>query len=459
MDPISATNSLLLILLLITLYGIVSAKADCLAYGCSRKAVDVASNGPENDALSILRHGSTGGDVDDDSSIRLREEALSILQTTGDASAVTLTLQGYKGPNPNQNVNQDRSLLISPFHIPTTAPTSSYSQEQKQDDNSLRAQLIGVFDGHGDGGEKSSQHALEEVPKRLADKLAAIAGDSVHSLLEKDEAVKESLKQVFLEVNHTDPTNGEAGCTATVVLQLGPKIFIANAGDSVSFVGVYFGTAGGKRSTSANGKERPMREKIRIIYETREDKPDLPDEMERIIAAGGYVNIPKDPNEDVPRAYHVDKDGKRLWGLAMSRSLGDWSIQGVIAEPIVDVLNVRDIVEAALETNTNTCPSDGAGDKGEYCEALDPRDVHIFAVSATDGMMDELPSSYIGSILATALFDTETDVHPISAAEYLILESAKGWDRLYKGSYRDDIAISAVTILSDESIIFQSKSR
>ncbi|KAL3920544.1 MAG: hypothetical protein SGILL_003209 [Bacillariaceae sp.] len=394
--------------------------------------------------MNVLRRGGGGSDDDDGDDAsdpeKTKEEALSILQSTGDETALTLTLGGYKGPQPEQQINQDRALLVRPFRISSV-----------KEDLSM-VQLIGVFDGHGNGGEKTSQHALEQVPERLAKKL-----DSIENLIhhdnnqESESAVKQALKEVFSEVDKTDPTNGEAGCTATVILQLGSKLYIANAGDSVSFVGVYFRP----KTSDGNAMEAPQQEQIQIIYETREDKPDLPEEQERILNAGGYVHIPANPNEDVPRAYHVDANGNMQWGLAMSRSLGDWYVQGVIAEPIVDVIDIREIVQNALASHADSCKD---GDKeNKVCEALDPSDVHIFAVSASDGMMDEVPPNYIGSVLARSLFDKGIDVHPLTAAEHLILEAAKGWQRLYNGQYRDDIAISAATVPWDSSVLTDHK--
>ena len=66
-------------------------------------------------------------------------------------------------------------------------------------------------------------------------------------------------------------------------------------------------------------------------------------------------------------------------------------------------------------------------------------------------MMDELPPSYIGSVLSRAFFDSEINVHPLTASEHLILEAAKGWNRMYGGQYRDDIAIAAAIIPWDQS--------
>ncbi len=84
---------------------------------------------------------------------------------------------------------------------------------------------------------------------------------------------------------------------------------------SVSFVGVYF---------------RGQSENVLIVFQSREDKPDLPEEQARILAAGGYVNIPRSGSGDVPRAYYIDENRKARYGLAMSRSLGDWKVPGVM---------------------------------------------------------------------------------------------------------------------------------
>ena len=89
----------------------------------------------------------------------------------------------------------------------------------------------------------------------------------------------------------------------------------------MSFIGVYFG-----------GKSAPttIQEQVQIVYQSREDKPDLPEEKARIVAAGGYVHIPPNDSGDVPRAYFIDENGQARFGLAMSRSLGDWKVKGVM---------------------------------------------------------------------------------------------------------------------------------
>lgn len=190
--------------------GQVQVKAECPKHGCVLTAVDILYDESTQGALSILRESQ------DDNK---REQALSTLQSAGDDSKTTLTLRGYKGGKLEDQVNQDRAFVVSPFKI------GSNSVDPKP-----VAQLLGVFDGHGTGGEKTSQYAVDNVSSLLAAKLATIAdqeqGDSYD-----DSRVVAALKETFDELDKNDPSFGAAGCTATVILRLGQKLFIANAGD------------------------------------------------------------------------------------------------------------------------------------------------------------------------------------------------------------------------------------
>lgn len=125
-----------------------------------------------------------------------------------------------------------------------------------------------------------------------------------------------------------------------------------------------------------------------------------------------------------------------------------------------------DVAEAEIdpssgETKQNDCPN--------YTED----DVKIFAVSATDGLLDYLPLDTIASHVAKGLYgkdEGEEKVHPLVGAartardpvilqellsnfasrltnlqiacEDLIYAAAQGWQNDKGGRYRDDIAIS-----------------
>jgi len=365
----------------------------CLPYGCPIRPLDILLDERDDDNVA---------------------KAVEALLEAGDASKTTLTLCGNKGDAEDEEeedqympVNQDSSTIFSPF----------MGHETRQ--------LIGVFDGHGTLGEVTSEYAATRVPALLAQKLEGIPDIS------NEAAVSQAIIDTFVQVDKTDPTKGIGGSTATIILQIGAKLYIGNAGDSVSFIAVL------------------ADEEVDIVYQSREDKPDLPEERKRIEQAGGYVHIPP-ATEDVPRAYHIDDEGHARYGLAMSRSIGDWSVQGVIPDPIVDVLNVADLMDAALLTAKANCEE--GEEKKENCDAIDAQSVGILAVSASDGMMDFLTPADIAHVMAASFF-VEPNPHPHSAAEFLMRHAAEQWNKAYAGHYRDDITIAATKVFSNGVIL------
>lgn len=121
------------------------------------------------------------------------------------------------------------------------------------------------------------------------------------------------------------------------------------------------------------------------------------------------------------------------------------------AEPIVDVLDLSAIVQKALTSHAESCSNDtnepeDANQKNGYCGLKDRNDIHIFATSISDGMMDYLSPENVGKTLATAFFDKDSNLHPHSAAESLIIDAARGWEEEFRGGYRDDIAIASFVV-------------
>jgi serine/threonine protein phosphatase PrpC len=308
---------------------------------------------------------------------------------------------------------------------------------------------LGVFDGHAPLGERVSEHTAAELPKLLANKLSSKAKQAVdenvyNSKVLSDRVVmqltKAALIETFVELDRTAPANPSGGCTASVVLWQDSKIYIANAGDSRSFIVAY----------------RPSTNNVTVAYISREDKPSLPDERARIEAYGGQVYIPARGTSRV--VYHDSTTGAPT-GLAMSRSIGDWEAgqMGVIPDPIVDIIDVRSMIARILleddgdATDPDAYQVDPVGhilDPAEYLSTGDHHlvggekdDVYLFAVSATDGMMDYLQETQIARVLAHSLFH-EAGAHPIAAAEHLIFAAANAWQDAKQGRYRDDIAIA-----------------
>ena len=415
-------------------------RPDCPAYGCPLTPHDVHYNTePIKSALQELRLAK-----------RVESTATAsetLLQSAGHQEAVTLTLIGYKGGPLHEQINQDRAIIVMPFQYPSAT---------KAEQDSI---LLGVFDGHAPRGELVSEFAAKELPERLSMKLAQAvqnqtqtnskAAASSSSELLPVATVKQLLSDTFVEIDRDAPAHGSGGCTATVILSFQDKIFVANAGDSRSFIVTY----------------RPSTKQSRVVYISREDKPDLPDEKARVEAAGGQVYIPARGTSRV--VYHDPRTGAPS-GLAMSRSIGDWAAGklGVIPDPIVDVIDIPRLVREErgrtvkggedattstflfLDDQGDVVAGDSYSRSSSYASdesGADEDDVYIFGVSATDGMLDYLDENDIARVLAKALFEQD-GAHPLTAAEHLVFAAANGWQQDKQGRYRDDIAIAVATL-------------
>lgn len=465
--------------------GTSSTSSTCPFYGCPHLPRDALYDERAKDAvnmLSAVASGKANRDgtlVDDDDKKESKfpsfDEALGELASSGTDASATLTLIGFKGGTIEEQINQDRAFVISPFRVPSSAAANDDGiimdkcvdrQLLQQSAPAVpRRQLLGVFDGHDKLGEKVSQYATEEVPKLVAAKLAALAdaevSDDGWTNDRRTEATKKLLSDVFIEVD----ANGRrelaipsGGCTASVVLHMDDMLYAANAGDSRSIVAVYNTQTG----------------TTRVVYATREDKPDLEDERARVEQSGGRVYIPKDPRES-SRVFYLDANKQARGGLAMSRSLGDWDLEsrGVIPDPIVDAMSISDIVAAELTSGPaskeNSCHSDtdeAGGDAGEgTCVADTKKDenvIRIVAISATDGVLDFISPHDIAQEIARSVFgsDRTADIgsegskeggsskhlHVLAAIAELMATSAQGWNKEMRGSYRDDMAITATVI-------------
>ncbi|KAI9773802.1 MAG: Protein phosphatase 2C 2 [Geoglossum simile] len=153
-------------------------------------------------------------------------------------------------------------------------------ESEKPTVSDKRLSFFGVYDGHG------------------GDKVAYFAGENVHKIIAKQEAYKkgdydQSLKDGFLAVDRAilnDPKYCEevSGCTASVALLSKSKIYVGNAGDSRTVLGV-------------KGRAKPL---------SFDHKPQNEGEKARIVAAGGFVDF-----------------GRVNGNLALSRAIGDFEFK------------------------------------------------------------------------------------------------------------------------------------
>lgn len=168
-----------------------------------------------------------------------------------------------------------------------------------------RLSFFGVYDGHG------------------GDRVALFTGENLHQIVAKQEAFKkgdieQALKDGFLATDRAilnDPRYEEevSGCTASTAIVSAKQIFVGNAGDSRSVLGV-------------KGRAKPL---------SFDHKPQNEGEKARITAAGGFVDF-----------------GRVNGNLALSRAIGDFEFkksaelapeqQIVTAYPDVTVHDIHD---------------------------------------------------------------------------------------------------------------------
>ena len=436
-----------------------NSKRQCYSYGCPMLPQDIYYNEPVKNALASLRMYKRDQVVDDEDSAQSDDDTstsdsvatisssssqLEALEPSGSKYYGTLTLIGYKGGSLESQINQDRAFCVSPYRLEDWNDKKEKSENSSDDDNEYPRdrQLLGVFDGHANLGENVSQYTVSKLPIVLAEKLKTIQGskkvktsDNKNNNNENDDdSIQQALIETFVEIDKTAPAEISGGCTASVIYQDGSKVYVANAGDSQSFLAVY----------------RAKTQTVQVIYVSREDKPELPEERARVEKMGGAVYLPM---RGTSRVLYTDPETGMQSGLAMSRSIGDWEAGklGVIPNPIVDVIHIPELVEAQLAVDcvVSADPDDGGSTYNPECMSggvgSEDDDVYVFAVSATDGLMDFATPDIIAQTVAGSLF-AQDGPHLLTALEQLIYMAAQGWDQAKQGRYRDDIAISVAQI-------------
>ena len=413
-------------------------KTNCHSYGCPFLPQDIFFDKAVNDALAQIRASTIEPEYD---------SAMNLLSQSGDDQRATLTLIGYKGGTLESQINQDRALVVDPYFPTsdyfTTSTSTATADDSNDDDNSnvddlQTNRLLGVFDGHAYLGEQVSEYTVQELPKLLSSKLSKELTVGM-SEAESTRVTKKILVETFRDIDKTAPAEVSGGCTASIILQLGPKIFVANAGDSRSFIVCHH-----KASDTTE-----------VVYISREDKVSLPDERARIEAMGGIPYIPHRSGQS-PRVLYTDpKTGEQI-GLAMSRSIGDWDAGevGVIPDPLVDVLDLPELVQAHL-TKTKASWMMVVDEQGEMKKknkesSTADDDLYIFAVSASDGLLDYVEPEIISKLLAQSIAG-DGDLHLLSACERLISIAATAWHHAKQGRYRDDISIAVSKIRSPKN--------
>ena len=140
-----------------------------------------------------------------------------------------------------------------------------------------------------------------------------------------------------------------SGSTGVLVAIVGSSIYSASVGDSRAVIGTTSPPQVLPAPQANLGEERKVLEEVKMrrgsktnpliqpVQLTKDQKPEDPEEFERILKSGGRVQRLFDSNGTRIGPYRVWESSSNAPGLAMSRSIGDAIGKkiGVIATPIL----------------------------------------------------------------------------------------------------------------------------
>ena len=252
--------------------------------------------------------------------------------------------------------------------------------------------FMGVCDGHGYYGHEVSGYIKENLPMDLnhlikTKKLNVLTDD-----------LSPTIKSAFILENKSLLRNRQidsdlSGSTCISVIYTPQKLIIANIGDSRCVMGKYIEKEKFEEKDLIIGEKKKKKAKWVAENLSRDHKPTIREEAERILKVGGRIRPMKDEDGEFIgplRVYMKDKD---MPGLAMTRSFGDYfgSTAGVISEPEVS----------------------------EYF--FKPEDK--FMVLASDGLFEFMESQEVIDIIKD--YYDKNDI--VGCCEYLYKESTRKW--------------------------------
>jgi serine/threonine protein phosphatase PrpC len=185
------------------------------------------------------------------------------------------TRRSYKGGPKENQVNQDRAIVIHPY---------PFLRQQKQQNQSF-SMMIGIFDGHGEKGQLAAHFVQQYLPTLLATNLSKLQPQPQSQQAEdtnvnkNNDIVKQTLIDTFATVDEAMPSNIAfiAGCTTSIIIQTSnDTIYTANTGDSSTFLFMYIKSI----------------KKVQILYISAKHKGDEILERQRIESMGGKVVLP-----------------------------------------------------------------------------------------------------------------------------------------------------------------------
>ena len=244
----------------------------------------------------------------------------------------------------NTNISLNFNVLKNYGILSHPGKDTSGHQKTNQDSftffsniNSLKNfNIFGVLDGHGTEGHFVSRFASKFIPyqimnnpeiKNLRDT------EMIYNKLKSNnyQIIVKAYLDCDIALQKVNFDAKESGSTCNLIINIGNKIICANTGDSRAIV-VF--------------DDYMQNNNYKCIPLSIDFKPEMPEEMSRILLNGGEVRQIKNEIGEGVGPYRVWKRGEGYPGLAMSRSIGDLNGKkiGVIPNP--------GIVEYQLDENS-----------------------------------------------------------------------------------------------------------
>ena len=295
------------------------------------KSKNISKNNSKNLVKNNYFHGFTNNKLS-------RSESFSIIRTNNSLMNINNKESNINQSSINHNENGKRNKIVKKIYKIESICQVGYSGpgmiKYNQDNffvyNNLNDEnnvlFIGVCDGHGILGHDVSRYLIYHLPSNLNKALK-----KTRKYIRDKKTLYKTMKDVFIRTNkdlcQNDLIDTQfSGSTCVTIILTKNQIISGNVGDSRAVMG-----------RCING------EWINIDL-TKDQKPDTPEEKERIIKRGGRVESYKDENGN-------DFGPKRVWlknadipGLAMARSFGDEvaASVGTISEPVIEKFDITE---------------------------------------------------------------------------------------------------------------------
>ncbi|OMJ67158.1 hypothetical protein SteCoe_35761 [Stentor coeruleus] len=240
----------------------------------------------------------------------------------------------------------DEKILISSCVLPGIDPRGEY--KKKCQDNCFYLTdsdgiLCCLFDGHGAEGEKVAEFCEGIIEGLFNQKKQLLKEHPFNFIKHATERCDSELQKKSSGID-----SDFSGCTGVMIYITSTDIFCGSVGDSRGMLGTTIvpeilpappANLGAEREILAAVKQKRksvIETQINSIQLTRDQKPEDPEELQRIVKAGGRVQRLTDNAGNKIGPYRVWKQHANTPGLAMSRSIGDMIAKniGVISEPV-----------------------------------------------------------------------------------------------------------------------------